>query len=172
MRRFFMKRTIIGIALALPLLLFGSTDTIGYLGVSTGRLSEAMKIALQIDQGVIVEKVHEDSPAEKAGLEVGDIITEIDKTPIIDHRDLKKAVSERPNERVTMTVFRKGEKMSKTTTLGEREKSKLRFEVDIPEIPDLKLILGTQELQEHIDDLNRDIEKLKEEIEQIKKQLK
>jgi serine protease Do len=167
-----MKRTMIAMAFVLPLLLFGSTDTIGYLGVSTGRLSDAMKIALEVDQGVIVEKVHEDSPAEKAELEVGDIITQIDKAQIIDHRDLKKAVAERPNEKVTMTVFRKGKKMSKTITLGEREKSKLRLEVDIPEIPDLKVILGTQELQEHIDNLTQELEQLKEEIDQIKKQLR
>lgn len=167
-----MKRTIAIITLALPLLLFGDGETIGYLGVSTGGLSDAMKIALEIDHGVIVEKIHDDSPAEKAGLEVGDIITEIDKAQIIDYRDLKEAVAKRPNERVAVTAYRKGTKLSKMITLDEREKSRLRLEVDIPEIPDLKVILGTKELQEHIDNLTQEIEQLKEEIEQIKKQLR
>ncbi len=167
-----MKGRIIWMALALPLLVFGSTDKIGYLGVSTGHLSDAVKIALELDEGVIVERIHDDSPAEKAGLEVGDIITAIDKNAINNHRDLKKAVAERPNENVRVTVFRKGKTISKTVTLGEKEKSKLRLEVDIPEIPDLKVILGTEELQQHVDDLNQEIEKLKAEIEQIKKQLK
>ncbi|MGB7055724.1 MAG: PDZ domain-containing protein [bacterium] len=167
-----MKRTIAIIALALPLLLSGDGETIGYLGVSTGGLSEAMKIALEIDYGVIVERIYDDSPAEKAGLEVGDVITEIDKEQISDYRDLKEVVAKRPDERVTVSVYRKGTKLSKMVTLGEREMSKLRLEVDIPEIPDLKVILGTKELQEHIDNLTQEIEQLKEEIEQIKKQLR
>jgi C-terminal processing protease CtpA/Prc len=167
-----MKSTLAIMSLALPLLLFGDADMVGYLGVSTGRLSDAMKIALQVDHGVIVEKIHDDSPAERAGLEVGDIIMEIDKVQITDYQDLKKVVARRPNERVTITVYRKGKILSKDITLDEREKSKLRLELDIPEIPDLKVILGTKELQEHIDNLTQEIEQLKAEIEQIKKQLR
>ena len=167
-----MKRSLAIMSLALPLLLFGDADMVGYLGVSTGRLSDAMKIALQVDHGVIVEKIHDDSPAEKAGLEVGDIITEIDKAQITDYKDLKKAVARRPNDRVTIAVYRKGKILSKDITLDEREKSKLRLELDIPEIPDFKVILGTKELQKHIDNLTQEIEQLKTEIEQIKKQLK
>jgi len=166
-------RKIVGIVLlVLPLMLFGDREAIGYLGVSTQGLSEAMKIALDIDHGVLVEKVHEDAPAAQGGVQVGDIITEIDETTIIDYRTLKKVVKERPKERVTVTLYRKGKKMSKTLTLGEREKSKLSLEVDLPHIIDLKAILGTEELQENIDDIKNQIEQLKEEIEQIKSRLK
>jgi C-terminal processing protease CtpA/Prc len=167
-----MKSTFVIILMTIPLLLFGDTDMVGYLGVSTGRLSEAVRIALGVDHGVIVEKIHDDSPAEEAGLEVGDIIMEIDKVQITDYKDLKKAVAARPNERVSITVHRKGKKLTKNLTLDEREKSKLHLEVDIPDIPDLKVILGTRELQKHIDNLTQEIEQLKAEIEQIKKQLR
>ena len=167
-----MKSTFVIILMTIPLLLFGDTDMIGYLGVSTGRLSDAVRIALGVDHGVIVEKIHDDSPAELAGLEVGDIIMEIDKVQITDYKDLKKAVAARPNERVSITVHRKGKKLTKNLTLDEREKSKLRLELDVPDMPDLKVILGTSELQEHIDKLTQEIEQLKVEIEQIKKQLR
>jgi membrane-associated protease RseP (regulator of RpoE activity) len=167
-----MKKTIAIIALALPLLLYAAEDMMGYLGVSTGRLSAAMKIALDIDHGVIIEKIHDGSPAQDAGLEIGDIILEIDKTEITGYKDLKRSVAKRPNERVAISVLRKGKQMSKMITLGEREKTKLKLEVDIPEISDLKVILDTDELREHIDNLTEEIEKLKQEIERIKKDLK
>ena len=167
-----MKRTIAIIALALPLLLHAGEDMIGYLGVSTGRLSEAVKIALNIDHGVIIERIHDESPAQEAGLEVGDVIMEIDKTNISSYKDLKKTVAKRPNERVSMSILRKGKQMSKRITLGEREMSKLKMEIDIPEIPDFKVILDTEELRKHVDDLTEEIEKLKQEIEMIKKDLK
>jgi len=164
-------RKIVGIMLLiLPLALFGDREAVGYLGVSTQGLSEAMKIALAIDHGVLVEKVHDDAPAEKGGIQVGDIITQIDKADIIDYRTLKKVVRERPDERVAVTIYRRGKKMSKMVTLGAREKSSL--EIDIPDIIDLKTILGTEELQKNIDDIKNQIEQLKIEIEQIKNRLK
>jgi len=164
-------RKIVGIMLLiLPLALFGDREAVGYLGVSTQGLSEAMKIALAIDHGVLVEKVHDDTPAEKGDIQVGDIITQIDKADIIDYKTLKKVVRERPDERVAVTIYRRGKKMSKMVTLGAREKSSL--EIDIPDIIDLKTILGTEELQKNIDDIKNQIEQLKIEIEQIKNRLK
>jgi membrane-associated protease RseP (regulator of RpoE activity) len=167
-----MKRTIAIIALALPLLLNADEDMIGYLGVSTGRMSDAVKIALDMDHGVIIEKIHDESPAQEAGLEVGDIIMEIDKTRISGHKDLAKTVAKRPNERVAISVLRKGKQMSKMITLGERDISKMHLELDIPEIPDFKVVLNTEELQELIDDLTEEIAELKRDIEQIKKDLR
>lgn len=171
-RRSIMRKIVGIMLLILPLALFGDREAIGYLGVSTQGLSEAMKIALAIDHGVLVEKVHDDTPAEKGGIQVGDIITQIDKADIIDYRTLKKVVKERPDERVAVTIYRRGKKMSKMVTLGAREKSKLSLEIDIPDIIDLKTMLGTEKLQENIDDIKNQIEQLKIEIEQIKNRLK
>jgi len=166
-------RQIAGIMLLiLPLMLFGERETIGYLGVSTQGLSDAMKIALDIDHGVLVEKVHDDTPAEEGGIQVGDIITQIDKTAITDYRTLKKVVKEKPNESVAVTIYRQGKKISKTLTLGGREKSGSSLEVDLPNILDLKAIIGTEELQKNIDEIKDQINQLKEEIEQIKSRLK
>ena len=154
--------------LVLPLLLFGGQETIGYLGVSTRGLSEAMRIALDIDHGVLVERVHEDSPAEKAGLEVGDVITRIDDNQIKDYKTLKKAVAVKPNERVSMTIYRKGKKLSKPVSLGEREVSKIKLEMDIPEIPDFNINVNTEEIERAIEEIKAELEKVKEELEQLK----
>lgn len=158
--------------LTFPLLLLGGQEVIGYLGVSTHGLSDAMKIALDVDHGVLVERVHEDSPAEKAGVKVGDIITKIDDDLIKDYKTLKKAVAAKPNESVSMTLYRQGKQLSKTLTLGERKKSKLKLEMDIPEIADIhdiKIDVDTEEIERVIEEIKEELEKVKEELEQLKK---
>jgi C-terminal processing protease CtpA/Prc len=172
MRRHMMKRLLAIIVIALPIFLFADEETVGYLGVSTHRLSDAMKIALDVKQGVLVEKVHEGSPAAEAGIEVGDIIFEIDKTEIIDYKSLKRAIQEKPNERVQVSLYRRGKKMSRTITLAERKKHNFEFEVDMPEIPDFKVILDTEELEATIESIKEELKELKEELERLKEDLK
>jgi membrane-associated protease RseP (regulator of RpoE activity) len=167
MRRHMMKRLLAVMVIALPIFLFADEETVGYLGVSTQRLSDAMKIALDMEQGVLVEKVHEGSPAAEAGIQMGDIIFKIDKTEIIDYKSLKRVVQEKPNERVMVNLYRKGKKMSKTVTLAERERHKYEFEVDMPEIPDFKVILDTEELEASIENIKEELEQLKEELERL-----
>lgn len=154
--------------LVLPLFLFGDQEMIGYLGVSTHGLTEAMRIALDVDHGVLVERVQEESPAEKADIRVGDIITKIDDDMIKDYKTLRKVVAAKPNDRVSMTVYRKGKKLSKTVTLGEREKSKLKWEMNIPEISDLKITVNTEEIEKAIEEIKKELEKVKEELKQLK----
>ncbi len=49
----------------------------GWLGVYAHEPEEAVKIALEIDHGVIVDKVIKNSPAEKVGIHKGDVILSI-----------------------------------------------------------------------------------------------
>ncbi len=158
--------------IALPIFLFADEEPAGYLGVSTQRLSDAMKIALDVEHGVLVDKVHEGSPAAEAGVQIGDIIFEIDKATIKDYKSLKQLVQEKPNERVTINLYRQGKKMSKTLTLAERKRHKLEFEVDIPEISDFRIILDTEELRASIESIKDELEQLKGELEKLKKDLK
>lgn len=166
-----MKKILAIMVMTVPLFLFADEETIGYLGVSTQGLSDAMKVALNVEHGVLVEKVHDDSPAAVADIKVGDIIFEVDKNAITDYKTLRKVVRENPNEQVLLTLFRQGKKMSKTITLAERERHKLEMEVDIPEIPDFKIILNTEELEKSIESIKEELEQLKEELEILKKEL-
>lgn len=167
-----MKNMIILMAVVIPLALHGDQEMVGYLGVSTQDLTDAMKIALEVEHGLLVDNVEDGSPSESAGLMVGDIIAAIDDQRITDHKTLKRAVAGRPNDRVTVTFYRRGKKMSKAITLGQREKSRFRFEVDIPDIPDLRVILGTKEIRENLAKLQEEIEKLRQELEKIKERMK
>ncbi len=167
-----MKIIIAIMALTIPLLTQGDEAKVGYLGVSTQNLSEAMKIAVDVELGLLVAKVYEGSPAEISGISVGDIITNIDGQEISDHNTLKAIVRANPNKAVKLSLHRKGKMITKTVTLGAKEKSRIAIDIDIPEIPDLKVILGTKELQENIAEIRAEIDELKEELERIKMQLK
>jgi len=169
-----MKRILI-IAIAVPLLLFAEEETIGYLGVGIAKLSEATKIALDIDYGILVDKVYEQSPAEKADIKMGDIIMEIDGKKIYDYKDLKQTVASRPNEKIKMHIYRSRKKMTKNVELGEKETKKIKIdmpdiEVDIPDIGELKkmIVIDKEKLSEELKTLKKEIEQLKLDLKELK----
>jgi len=59
----------------------------GYLGVKVKNISDQLKSYFQVKNGVLVERVLEDSPAQKAGLKAGDIIVKINDKTINDFAD-------------------------------------------------------------------------------------
>jgi len=71
--------------------------------------------------GAQVSSVEASSPAAKAGLEAGDVITSFDGKPIATADDLTAAVGNHaPNDKVTLTVTRGGKTVSIDVTLGVR----------------------------------------------------
>jgi S1-C subfamily serine protease len=78
-------------------------------------------------QGAAVQEVVTGSPAEDAGLQVGDIITEVDGTPIDANHRLADVVSQyQPGDRVKLTILRAGTTKSITATLGENPQDSTR----------------------------------------------
>jgi S1-C subfamily serine protease len=65
----------------------------------------------EVEQGAIIQRVCEDSPASAAGLEKGDVITAIDGEPVESPQALADAIAERePGDTITLTVYqREGE---------------------------------------------------------------
>ena len=81
----------------------GESLELGYLGIS-GRAAGGG------DVGVVVSEVVPGSPAEEAGLMVGDVIVSIDTEPMYDILELSGAVKlRRPGETVELTVTRDGD---------------------------------------------------------------
>jgi serine protease Do len=81
----------------------------------------AEKFGLKEERGVLVGRVMEGEPAEKAGLKNGDVILELDGETIEDTRDLLNTVARlAPNRKVKVTVMRDGELQDFHVTLGER----------------------------------------------------
>jgi serine protease Do len=75
-------------------------------------------------KGVLVNTVLKDSPAEKAGMRIGDIITAINSREIAVEKDndldvFRKLIRGQKDARVHFSVFRKGQVLSMQVTLGE-----------------------------------------------------
>lgn len=61
----------------------------------------------EVEQGAVVRRVTEDSPAEAAGLRPGDIITTVDDEPLNSPDDLVNVVAEhQPGDKLSLTVYR------------------------------------------------------------------
>ncbi|MCA9075573.1 MAG: trypsin-like peptidase domain-containing protein [Planctomycetaceae bacterium] len=76
-----------------------------------------------VAQGVRLTKIYPDEPAARAGMQVGDIVTEFEGIPVKSMDDLIELVGdERPGRRVTITLLRAGELIETQPRLGRREK--------------------------------------------------
>lgn len=70
-------------------------------------------------EGAEIDEVNPDTPAEEAGLEKGDVITEVDGDRVTDGIALIVAIrSHRPGEEVEFTIERGGDEQTLTITLG------------------------------------------------------
>lgn len=95
----------------------------GFLGVTAKNISESMLSYFEVDYGVLVEEVLKDTPAEKAGLKAGDVITKINDRDVKDYDDLIRTLNfYNPGEKVTVYFSRKGSKKNISVTLAEKEK--------------------------------------------------
>ena len=101
-----------------------SGDESGYLGVYLQDLEPSMMKALQMDDksGVLISDIVDDSPAEQAGLEGGDVILVFNGDDMESAKALTKAVSRAgPGEKVKVIVLRDGKEKTIEVELGERE---------------------------------------------------
>ena len=99
----------------------------GRIGVTIAPVTEevAESIGLGKPQGALVRGVESGSPAEKAGVEAGDIIVRLDGKSIEKSTDLPRMVgSLKPGTRSALTVFRRGATKELTVTIGEFEAEK------------------------------------------------
>jgi serine protease Do len=94
----------------------------GYLGVGIQEVTPeiARAFGLPKPEGALVNQVEADSPAAKAGLKKGDIITAIDGETIADANDLRLAVAQTsPGKTVRLKVVRDGHTQERSATLAE-----------------------------------------------------
>jgi serine protease Do len=95
--------------------------TRGWIGVQiqpvTPDLAESM--GLKKATGALVSEPQPNSPAAKAGIESGDVITSIDGNAVADARELARKIGMMaPNTSVKLGLIRQGQEKSVTLTLG------------------------------------------------------
>ena len=108
----------------------------GRLGVQIGPVSKdlAESIGLGKARGALVGAVESGAPAEKAGIEAGDIIVKFDGKLIEKASDLPLAVGNtKPGTRSTVTVFRRGSMKDVSINIGEFDSVKPGTKADTKE---------------------------------------
>ena len=94
----------------------------GMLGVTIQSVDAdlASSLSLPAARGAIVTSVANGGPAEKAGLKRGDVITAINKQPVIDNNSLRNLVaSQQPGSNVDVTASRNGRDQNFQIALAE-----------------------------------------------------
>jgi serine protease Do len=99
-----------------------------YLGVEIYSLDEVpqsewrttLELPEEVDGGVYIWSVERLSPADQAGLERLDVITELDGEPVMNMIDLRKILYQEKEigEEVTITFYRNGERQETSLELG------------------------------------------------------
>jgi len=98
--------------------------TRGHLGVYIQDLNQdlAESFGLPDTKGILIAKIIEDSPAEKAGLEQGDILLTLDGEPVGKVAEFRNRVAMMaPETKIKVGLLRDGKIRTLTVTIGKRE---------------------------------------------------
>ena len=129
-----------GISLSIPIddavkvadqLRSGGKVTRGRIGVSIGQVTKdvADSIGLAKAEGALVQAVEPGTPADKAGIEAGDIVTRFNGQPIEKPADLSRQVAAtKPGTKASVQVFRRGGYKDLSLTVAEMDGPKTKAE--------------------------------------------
>ena len=188
-----------GVSLALPInrvkiiaddiIKHGSVER-GYLGIYPEDLDEEIMEEYDIDRGVWVSEVVEESPAEDAGLLEDDIILEFGGKELKDVRELRWLIlNAKPKEKVRIKILRDDKRRELTAVLGKAKPQygyfwKKGFDFKIPQsdfsMPPIEILeVGKwserreeayNQLKQELKKLNREMERLSREMERLKQE--
>lgn len=125
----------VGIAFAIPAsvvkqvtgqLIENGTVTRGFLGVGIQDVTSdiADSVGLASAAGALVTEPTKDSPADKAGVKSGDVITAVDGKEITNALDLSRTIAgKNPSTAVELTIWRDGKEQKISVTLGKLEEA-------------------------------------------------
>lgn len=93
------------------------------LGVSVQGLTPQLAEYFGVKDGVLVSAVQDDSPASRAGLEAGDVITSVNGSAVDDASELRRLLRDAPQATVKVGVMRDRKAMTIDVTLDRQERT-------------------------------------------------
>ena len=160
-----------------------------WIGIQMDQLDGQLAEFFQVENGVLVKSVVENSPAANAGLKAGDVIIRFGDEPIAGIKDLTHALkTKEEGEEVTLVVQRRDLQENISVVLGSaKERSaddSVFYQFKDGEISDFEFspeILGNLndhviKLKHHglinsegVQELRQEVEKLRKELEELRK---
>ncbi|KQC07909.1 MAG: hypothetical protein APR54_05425 [Candidatus Cloacimonas sp. SDB] len=171
-----------------------------WIGILPKELNEQLLEYHKIENGVLIEKVIEGTPAEKADLLAGDIILKMNGENIISTKDIHKIVQDSDlGEKIKLDILRTGKHKSVNVKVEERKDHHKESKVEVSfDGGDIKIVIdgkeeriinlsntlgkletlkSLQDLQiyfseENTQELNKDLKSIQKELEDIEIEVK
>ena len=173
----------------------------GYLGVQVQDITRSLMKArdLSSDEGALVNRVEDESPASEAGIQRGDVIVEVNRQSIKDSQDLIGTMQDtKPGSKVDVVVLRDGDRKSLRVEVAKRPHDMMmagpgfrwqgngmdpqqmrewgqRMRQMDPDtrarIDESRKMMQDPEFRQQIEDLRKEVESLKEELRDLKQEL-
>lgn len=105
------------------------------IGIGVYPITKQLGERFGVDGGVMVNNVRDDSPAAKAGVKAGDIIIEIDGKAVKGTMDVVRAVNEKKEGDVTLTLMRDRNRQTVTVTPEASKDGGFVFQMDDTDAP-------------------------------------
>lgn len=106
----------------MPTLIKGQSVVRGFLGIAIQDLTDALAKQFKVpeNKGALVAQVNKDTPAAKAGLQVGDVIVRYQDRAVEGASDLRRRVAATPpDSQAAVTLIRDGKTENVTVTIGK-----------------------------------------------------
>ncbi len=144
----------------------------GYLGVQVQDMTRSLQRAMDLQgvEGALVNRVETGSPAERAGIEKGDVIVQLGRADTPSAEELTAAVRDlKPGAKTSVVVLRDGSRKTLTVVVGSRPKSTM---YEVPDVGDVGPGSGMQpgmlqDMMRNRDEMHRQMEELKDQISRL-----
>lgn len=91
-----------------------------YIGMTVRTVTDESK-GYGLPAGIAIQEIVEDGPAAKAGLQIYDIITAVNGTPVTDKSELTDTVRDsKPGDVLELKIYRQGQELNVSVTVGEK----------------------------------------------------
>ncbi len=144
-----------------------------WIGVHIQDIDQDLADYFKVDEnaGVLITEVVDESPAAKAGLKSGDVITKIGDEELHNIKDLHSALREYDDgDEVVLKIVRKGKQKDFTVKLEARERSKVKIikkkimdDKDIEDLEDIEIDIDI-DIDDILDNVDKTIEKIFDDI--------